>query len=378
MIRLYNKKDIPSIVSLEEDTLGTTLGEEMLENNLSNRLSHFYVYEDNKEILGYISISFDGEQGEILNFCVKKNLQHKGIGTALITYAINILHSKGAKSFILEVRESNVAAIKLYEKLGFKKISLRKNYYSNNENAIVYLKEMISYLDLEDAYTCAFCKKEVFEDYIEYSCQEVKGKYFYNYYSCENDDKVMERLYKRSGFVQFDLPHPYTGKLKFSDLESEVELHSSIYGIKILRNNSYKVKKIEEADRDMFIDFLYQDAKEYGEEYATKNSNYHAKVSLDMKKTDWYFIFDGNKPVGFLCSFIYKDAAKLEDFVILDEYQKKGYGSCLFSYALEDLKKKGIHDIYLTADLEDTPKVMYERMGFTEVGRRYQAREVFE
>ena len=56
MIRLYNKKDIQSIVALEKDTLGTTLGSEMLEDNLSNSMSHFYVYEDKNEIIGYISI----------------------------------------------------------------------------------------------------------------------------------------------------------------------------------------------------------------------------------------------------------------------------------------------------------------------------------
>jgi hypothetical protein len=38
----------------------------------------------------------------------------------------------------------------------------------------------------------------------------------------------------------------------------------------------------------------------------------------------------------------------------------------------------GIKDIYLTADYKDTPKVMYERMGFTMVGRSYQVREVFK
>lgn len=378
MIRLYNKKDIPFIVNLEMETLGTTLGSEMLENNLSNRLSHFYVYENNKEIVGYISLSFDGEQGEILNFCVKKSSQGKGIGTALLSYAINILHSKGAKSFILEVRESNNNAIKLYEKFGFKRISVRKNYYSNNENALVLLKEMISYLDLEEAYICSFCKKEEHDGYIEYSCPEVKGKYFYNYYECDNNEELMSKLYNRKGFVQFDLPHPYTGKLKFSDYESEAEYHSSIYGLKPLRNSSYEVKKIEEKDREWFINYLFIDAKEYGEEYAKQNAKKHAEVSLDLKKNDWYFVFDNKKPVGFICSFKYKDAAKLEDFVIQDEYQKKGYGSCLFFYVIEELKRQGIHDIYLTADLEDTPKVMYERMGFTEVGRRYQVREVFE
>ena len=87
---------------------------------------------------------------------------------------------------------------------------------------------------------------------------------------------------------------------------------------------------------------------------------------------------EDNKAIGFVSSFTYKDAAKIEDFVIMDEYQRKGYGSCLFSYVIEELKKKGIHDIYLVADLEDTPKVMYAKMGFTEVGRGYQVREVFE
>ena len=376
MIRLYNKKDIPFIVEMEEETLGTTLGYEMLLSNLSNPLSHFYVYEDNKEILGYISISFDGFQAEILNYCVKKTYQGKGIGTSLLAYAINMLHSKGAKSFILEVRESNIPAISLYLKFGFKKISVRKNYYSNGENALVLIKEMISYLDIEEAYILSFCKKEIHEDYVEYSCKDVKTKYFYNYYSCENDDKIMERLYHREGFVQFDLAHPYTGNLKFSEHESEVILHSSIYGIKSLKKKDYFVKKI--IDKEELYNVLYFDAKEYGEEFAKTNAKKHVEVSLDKKLIDWYFIYEDKKPVGFISSFIYKDSAKLEDFVVFDEYQKKGYGSCLFTYVIEELKKKEIHDIYLVADLCDTPKVMYAKMGFTEVGRGYQVREVFK
>ncbi|MCR5231619.1 MAG: GNAT family N-acetyltransferase, partial [Acholeplasmatales bacterium] len=76
MIRAYKKEDIDEIVNLELDTLGTTLGKEMLIDNLSNELSYFYVYEENNHILGYISISFDGYQGEILNFCVNKDYQH--------------------------------------------------------------------------------------------------------------------------------------------------------------------------------------------------------------------------------------------------------------------------------------------------------------
>ena len=100
-------------------------------------------------------------------------------------------------------------------------------------------------------------------------------------------------------------------------------------------------------------------------------------VALDLNKTSWYFIYDKEKPVGFIEAFVYKNTAKLENFVIKEEYQRKGYGSCLISYVLEELKNKGINDIYLTADLEDTPKLMYERMGFIEVGRSFVVREVF-
>ena len=378
MIRLYNKKDIPSIVALELDTLGTTLGSEMLEDNLSNSMSHFYVYLDKNEIIGYISIFFDGEQGEILNFCVNKGYQKKGIGTKILAYAMNILHSKGAKSFILEVRESNIGAISLYEKFGFKRISVRKNYYSNNENAIVYLKEMISYKEVEEAYILTFCKREVHEDYIYYHDDELKTKYYHNYYVCKNDDNVMGKLYHRKSFVQFDLEHPYTGKLKFSDYEYEIEYHSSIYGLHVLRNNTYRVEKLKESDSSWAYEYFYKDTLKYGEEYSKENTKRILDVCLKEKRIDYYFVYDINKPVGFIEVFQYKDAAKLENFSILEEYQKKGYGSCLFNHVLNELKRMGIKDIYLTADDHDTPKVMYERMGFTMVGRSYQVREVFK
>lgn len=377
MIRLYRDKDIPKIVALELATLGVTLGEEMLKNDLNNSFAHYYVYEEKNQVLGYISINFDGFQGEILNFCVSKASQGLGIGTKLLAYAINLLHSKKAESFILEVRESNARAIKLYSKFGFKQISVRKGYYSNGEDAFVLMKQMILWRDIEEAYITTFCKKEVHKDYIYYHDDELKSKYYHNYYVCDNDDSIMEALYPRDGFVQFELKHPYTGKLKFRYHENEVEYHSTIYGIQILRDTEYKVKKVEESDREELTRILYLDSKIYGEEYAKANSKREVGVALDLKKTDWYFVYDKEKPVGFICSFLYNDAAKLEDFCILDEYQKKGYGQALFRFVLEDLKKRNIHDIYLTADLEDTPKLMYERMGFMEVGRSYKVREVF-
>lgn len=140
MIRACEKNDINQIVDLELNTLGTTLGYDSLLGYLDNSLIYCLVYENENEILGYISFSFDGEMLEIFNFCVKENYQRSGIGTKIMNYAFNLFTSKGLKSSILEVRESNKKAISFYEKLGYIQISIRKKYYSNNENALILQK----------------------------------------------------------------------------------------------------------------------------------------------------------------------------------------------------------------------------------------------
>lgn len=136
MIRLANIDDLDSIVKLELDTLSTTLGIDMLKDSLNNDMSYIYVIDDNG-IIGYISLYFDMFDVEILNFCISKKYQNNKLGTGLLEYVINVFRSKKAEGFILEVRESNLRAIHLYEKLGFKRISIRKGYYSNGENALV-------------------------------------------------------------------------------------------------------------------------------------------------------------------------------------------------------------------------------------------------
>ena len=50
--------------------------------------------------------------------------------------------SGGCEYMSLEVRESNTAAIKLYEKLGFVTVNVSKGYYSDNENAIIMTRAL--------------------------------------------------------------------------------------------------------------------------------------------------------------------------------------------------------------------------------------------
>ena len=148
MLRQMEYKDILSIIKIEEDTLNETLGFSMLNDILENPLLKAYVYESNNKVLGYISLSFDGAIIEILNFCVDKLNQKSGIGKKLLNYAIIDSYKLDARSVFLEVREDNYKAISLYESFGFKKIHVRKNYYKDLCNAIVYEKKLYDYKEV--------------------------------------------------------------------------------------------------------------------------------------------------------------------------------------------------------------------------------------
>lgn len=140
MIRQLQVNDIDNVILLEQESLGTTLGKSMLENMIGNDFVKAYVYEIDNKIIGYISVTFDGEILEIMNFCVSKEYRRKKIASSLLNHIFTTYRQIGMKSAILEVRRSNLAALCLYEKYGFLKILVRKQYYSNLEDALVLQK----------------------------------------------------------------------------------------------------------------------------------------------------------------------------------------------------------------------------------------------
>ena len=140
-IRLLKKEDIKKVVYLEETFLGETLGEEMLESELDSKITKFYVATINDEVVGYIGRYELLNEAEVLNFVVDETYQRQGIGQTLFNKVEEDLPN--LEKMTLEVRESNTKAKNFYTKNGFKQISIRKNYYKNNENALVLIKEYL-------------------------------------------------------------------------------------------------------------------------------------------------------------------------------------------------------------------------------------------
>ena len=137
MLRPYKLEDVNRIVEIENNTLKHSLGIEFYTNDINNPIAKHYVYEIDNEIVGFISSYFDGEIIEILNFCVDTFYQSKGYGNNLLN---DFFNQFDASSSILEVRSSNARAIHVYEKNGFKTIRIRKQYYSNGEDALFMQK----------------------------------------------------------------------------------------------------------------------------------------------------------------------------------------------------------------------------------------------
>lgn len=95
---------------------------------------------DSKDILGYAIFHLMGPDSELLSIAANASHQRAGIGTALLNAGLaNLDFAKGDKMF-LEVREGNTKARRFYEKHGFEPYAVRKKYYADGENAILYQK----------------------------------------------------------------------------------------------------------------------------------------------------------------------------------------------------------------------------------------------
>ncbi len=62
---------------------------------------------------------------------VHPDKRRQGVGAALLRHALAALAAEGPRTCLLEARASNIAALALYEKLGFKRLALRKGMYAN-------------------------------------------------------------------------------------------------------------------------------------------------------------------------------------------------------------------------------------------------------
>lgn len=88
-----------------------------------------WVYEIENVIYGYGVMSVAAGEAHILNLCVRPDSQGQGLGRKLLAHITALARRHGADTLLLEVRPSNIAALKLYQNMGFNEVGVRKGYY---------------------------------------------------------------------------------------------------------------------------------------------------------------------------------------------------------------------------------------------------------
>jgi ribosomal-protein-alanine N-acetyltransferase len=110
-------------------------------DSLYSRYDTWVLRNAQDELVGYFLLMIAVDESHLLNITVGTPWQGRGVGMALLDKAVALARSKNMKSILLEVRPSNTRALAIYERYGFGRIGLRRNYYpaqhNNREDAIV-------------------------------------------------------------------------------------------------------------------------------------------------------------------------------------------------------------------------------------------------
>ena len=120
---------IEEIARLEKECFSSPWSEDGLKSELNNSFARFFVALSDGRIAGYIGSHNVLGEVYITNVAVFPEFRRNGVGMTLVDFLVNEMNAEEAEFVTLEVRESNIKAIDLYEKCGFEKVGKRKGFY---------------------------------------------------------------------------------------------------------------------------------------------------------------------------------------------------------------------------------------------------------
>ncbi|MCZ6576072.1 MAG: ribosomal protein S18-alanine N-acetyltransferase [Gammaproteobacteria bacterium] len=143
-LRKIRESDLPSIIAIEQVSYDFPWTNAIFRDCMRVGY-HCQVYDSARGVLGYGIMSLRSGECHLLNLCIHPDFRTRGLGSQLIGYLLDVASSKNAGIALLEVRISNHAAHRLYTRMGFNEIGLRKNYYParrGREDALVLARDL--------------------------------------------------------------------------------------------------------------------------------------------------------------------------------------------------------------------------------------------
>ena len=143
--RLRGAQDLAQVIEIEEASFYNPTTREWYETELQRpEVCFIYVLRTSADhVAAFCAFWLVADQAHINNLAVRPENRGRGLGVMLLKAIVSEAQRLGATSMALEVRASNLAARRLYEKAGFAQEAVRKNYYNNPvEDALILVRKM--------------------------------------------------------------------------------------------------------------------------------------------------------------------------------------------------------------------------------------------
>ena len=131
-VRAMIAADLSDVVAIETEAFSTPWRADTFEGLIGRDGLELLTFVDPEDgVLGYAVLWCILDQGELANIAIRPELRGRGLGGRLLGEVLTTCREKGVRSLYLEVRESNHAAVALYEGFGFRDVGRRKDYYQH-------------------------------------------------------------------------------------------------------------------------------------------------------------------------------------------------------------------------------------------------------
>ena len=132
--------DVCRVAEIEAECFPDPYSERSISDILCTEGAMCFSALDEGRVVAYFIGRLIAPEGELYRIATHPKYRQRGIAYRLLDYSVKTSKGQGLEALFLEVRESNHPAISLYRGYGFRKISVRRNYYKNpTEDAVIML-----------------------------------------------------------------------------------------------------------------------------------------------------------------------------------------------------------------------------------------------
>lgn len=145
-LRPAEEADLDAVADLERRSFSHPWSRDAFVAELRNVRSSLWVAEHRRPagpaLVGYLCRWIVEDEAQVLNVTIHPSWRRRGLGRWMLERALLDAVGRGARRATLEVRRHNAPAIALYERMGFRRVGERKNYYGPGEDALLMEKEL--------------------------------------------------------------------------------------------------------------------------------------------------------------------------------------------------------------------------------------------